>query len=136
MPDRAITIHGADDARAVLAAAASCGVAITLISAPAAAGYAGAGWFHALQEIVSREFPDVRQRWILDCGAAPGHVLAALRAGCRALVFTGDERVREKLAAIAAAHGVTLLAARPQARDARELRDQKAAITAWLRNAA
>jgi hypothetical protein len=71
MPERAITIHGAADARAALAAAASCGAAVTLISAPSAAGYAGPGWFRALQDLVSGEFPQVRQRWILDCGDAP-----------------------------------------------------------------
>lgn len=135
MPDRAITIHGAEDARAALAAAASCGVAVTLISAPSAAGYAGPGWFRALQDIVSGEFAHVRQRWILDCGDAPGHVLAALRAGCDALVFTGEPRVREKLAAIAAAQGATLLAMRPDSLDLGELRDHQA-ILAWLRDAA
>jgi hypothetical protein len=136
MPERAITIHGAEDARAALRAAVACGVAVTLISAPAAAGYAGAGWFRALHDLVSGEFPQARQRWILDCGAAPGHVLAALRAGCEALVFTGDERVRGKLAAIAAQLGATLLAARPESLDLREARDQQAALRAWLRDAA
>lgn len=136
MPERAITIHGAEDARAALAAAASCGVAVTLISAPAAAGYAGPGWFRALREIVSAEFPQVAQRWILDCGDAPGHVLAALRAGCDTLVFTGDSRVREKLAAIAAQQGATLLAVRTESLDLRESRDKQTALLAWLRDAA
>ena len=41
----AIIIHGLDHARAALSAAAECERRVILLSAPGAAGYAGAPWF-------------------------------------------------------------------------------------------
>ena len=67
----------------------------------------------ALAERARAEFPRVAQSWILDCGDAPGHVLAALRAGVRAVVFTGDAGTRARLADIAAARGAVVLAGPP-----------------------
>jgi hypothetical protein len=108
--DRTVVIHGWDDAAAALAGAAG---AVTLLSAPGAGGYAGAGWFAALAAQGRAAFPDVPQRWVLDCGDAPGHVFAALRAGVMAIVFTGPAELRERLAAVAAECGADVLAAVP-----------------------
>jgi len=102
----AVIIHGWADARTALAAARG---PLTLVSAPGAGGYAGAAWFAALAAQGEAAFPDVAQRWVLDCGDAPGHVLAALRAGVRSVVFTGAPEARERLAAAAAACGAALL---------------------------
>jgi hypothetical protein len=103
-------IHGWADAQAALAAA---GRNLTLVSAPGAGGYAGAAWFAALAAQGEAAFPHVAQRWVLDCADAPGHVLAALRAGVRAIVFTGAAELRERLAGVAAACGAALLEAAP-----------------------
>ncbi len=112
MSAQATTVNGWDDAAAALAAAGRSG-AVTLVSAPDAGGYAGASWFVALAQRARREFPAVSQSWILDCGDAPGHVLAALRAGVRIVAFSGDAGTRARLAEIAAAQGAVILADAP-----------------------
>jgi hypothetical protein len=53
----------------------------------------------------------------LCCGEAPGHALAALRAGCRLLVLEGDCLAFPAVAASAAEIGARLLPARPPALD-------------------
>jgi hypothetical protein len=109
--EQAVVIHGWADARAALAAARS---RLTLVSAPGAGGYAGAAWFAALAAQGMAAFPQVAQRWVLDCGDAAGHVLAALRAGVPAVVFTGAPELRERLASVAAACGAELLEEAPK----------------------
>ena len=48
MTDRAIVVHSLDEARIALSAAAALNVPATLISATAAAGYLGPGWFEQM----------------------------------------------------------------------------------------
>ena len=106
----------ASDAQPITVSADSTATAnLTLVSAPGAGGYAGAAWFAALAAQGQAAFPQVAQRWVLDCADAPGHVLAALRAGVRAVVFTGAPELRERLAGVAAACGAALLEASPGA---------------------
>ena len=112
MSVQATIVHGWTDAAAALAAVPP-GSRAVLMSAPDAGSYAGAGWFAALAVRARAEFPAVDQSWILDCGDAPGHVLAALRAGVAAIVFTGAPALRARLEEIAAAHGATILAQAP-----------------------
>ena len=72
----------------------------------------------------------------LDCGAAPGHVLAALRAGLRVLVLDADVPAFATVAAVVAAAGGVLLPARPRALDLRgvDLRRPggQAMLAQWL----
>jgi len=110
--DEVAIIHGWADAQAALAGARA---SLTLLSAPGAGGYAGAAWFAALAAEGKAAFPHVVQRWVLDCGDAPGHVLAALRAGVRAMVFTGTAELRARLASAAAACDAELLESAPEA---------------------
>lgn len=103
-----IIIHGVEDARTAAAAARSLGVGVRLFSAPGAVSYAGAAWFAEAVAAVQSEFPDVAIEAVLDCGDAPGHALAAMRAGVKAIRCTGPRRVREKIAAIADQYDATL----------------------------
>ncbi len=104
-----VIVHDIDHARAAIEAALEAAreatrekvVPVCLLSAPAAAAYLGSGYFHALIETVAVEYPAAQVTGILDCGDAAGHVMAALREGVDAVVFTGPEAVRRKLAAIA-----------------------------------
>jgi fructose/tagatose bisphosphate aldolase len=105
---RCIIVHGIDDARTAAAAARSLGVGVRLASAPGAASHAGAAWFAEIAALVKAEYPDVPIDATLDCGDAPGHAMAALRAGVTSIRFTGPRRVREKIAAIAKGHGARL----------------------------
>ena len=54
-----------------------------LITPEGAASFYGAGYLGALQERAEKEFPDVDFKLIVDCGDAPGHALACLRAGVK-----------------------------------------------------
>jgi len=131
-----IIIHGLDHARAAAAASLATGVPIRLESAPGAAGYGGAAWFREIIARVRFEYPDADLTDLLDCGDAPGHALAALRAGLPAIRFHGPRRVREKIAAIARQCGATVESgADSRARPVLDLdgaRDAEAACFAWL----
>jgi acyl-CoA reductase-like NAD-dependent aldehyde dehydrogenase len=96
-------IHHLEQARAALAAAAEAGCAIQLRSAPGAASYAGVGYLKALGEQVGQEL-------VVDCGDDAGLVMAALRTGCRRLVFSGSEEIGRRLADMAEQLGAELVA--------------------------
>jgi hypothetical protein len=96
-----VVVHDLDEARAALAAAAERGEPIQLRSAVGAASYAGVGYLKALGEAVDHEL-------IVDCGDDAGLVMAALRTGCRRLVFSGDEVIARKLVDMADQLGARL----------------------------
>jgi hypothetical protein len=124
-----LVVHGAAHAR--LAMAAAGGRPVRLLSAPGAAGYGGAAWFLACCAEAGGEALAV-----LDCGADPGRVLQAMRAGLQAVVFTGTPAMADTLEGIARQAGCTLLRARPPALDmaALDLAEPGAArrLEAWL----
>jgi fructose/tagatose bisphosphate aldolase len=132
----AIRVHSAADACAALRAAASLNLPVTLISAPAAAGYAGAGYFAALIAVARAEVPNVAVTDVLDCGAAPGHVLGALRQGLKTLRFCGDGDMAATLAAIARAQEATLITEDLIALDLARIDDAEAACRTWLKRTA
>lgn len=114
---RPVRIRGIEDARLVLGVARDCGRAVVLVSPAGATGYLGGGWWAALTALLRQEFPGTEVTAVLDCADDPGHVLAALRAGCTELSFAGPPEVVAKLADIAAQHGARL---HPPATDAVE----------------
>lgn len=95
-------VHHLEQARAALAAAAEAGCAIQLRSAPGAAGYAGVGYLQALGEQAGHEL-------LIDCGDDAGLVMAALRTGCRRLVFSGSEEIWRRLHDMAGQLGAELV---------------------------
>jgi hypothetical protein len=109
----AVVIHGLSDARVVLA----IGRPVTLLSAVGAALYAGCGWWHALVERASAEFPAVPIDDILDCADAPGPALGALRIGQRRIVLDPTVPGFAAVAEIAASLGCEVLSTRPEALD-------------------
>jgi hypothetical protein len=104
----AVVVHGLADARAALAA----GRAVTLLSAPGAALYAGCLWWRELVQASGHEGVA-----LLDCGAAPGRALEALRLGLRGIVLEVPPPAFAVVAELAAAQGALLLAAAPPALD-------------------
>jgi hypothetical protein len=121
-----VVVHHLEQARAALAAAAEVGCAIQLRSAPGAAGYAGVGYLKALGEQAGQEL-------VIDCGDDAGLVMAALRTGCRRLVFSGSEEVGRRLAdmaeqldaeLVAEAHAPELLILQPEDDPAAALRSR------------
>ncbi len=129
---RRIIFHGIDHARAACAAARELDVAVHLVSAPGAASHAGPAWFREVIAAIRAEYPDAAVNATLDCGDAPGHALAALRAGIGSIRFTGPKRVREKIAAIADALGATLETRSAPALDLAGAADAPAACRDWL----
>jgi hypothetical protein len=95
-------VHHLEQARAALAAAAEADCAIQLRSAPGAAGYAGVGYLQALGEQAGHEL-------LIDCGDDAGLVMAALRTGCRRLVFSGSEEIWRGLHDMAGQLGAELV---------------------------
>jgi hypothetical protein len=123
----AVTIHGLEQARAALAP----GLPVTLLSAPFAGVYAGAGWWLAIMA-AARDVP--RPPHVLDCGTAPGRALEAARAGQGLIVLRAPSAIFDEVRGIAAGYNTTVLAKRPPSLD---LGKPGAARTleAWLRGA-
>jgi len=90
---------------ALLAARASATSPI-LITPEDAASFYGAGYLGALQDRARKEFPDVAFTLIVDCGDAPGHALACLRAGVKSISMNPPN---EKIADIARQMGAELV---------------------------
>ena len=93
-PPLAVVVHDLAQARACLEAAARLGLAVELVSADHVAAFAGVGFLRGVEERLGRSV-------IADCGDDAGLVMAALRAGLREVLFTGEERVRPTLAEMA-----------------------------------
>mgnify|MGYP001189045833 CR=1 FL=1 len=129
----AVTVHGLAQARAALAAAGPRGV--LLLSAPGAAGFAGAAWLLGLVAAAAAR-PGVAHRAALDCADAPGTALAALRAGVPLLVLDGACPGFAAVAAAAREVGATVLPDRPPSLDLGTLdlrrRADLARLSAWL----
>jgi hypothetical protein len=92
--------------RAALEAARADGASPTLLTPEDAAAFYGAGYLAALQDRARREFPDVAFTLIVDCGDAPGHALACLRAGIKVISMNP---LNEKIADIARQMGAELV---------------------------
>src|SRR5215472_3811158 len=126
----AVVIHSLADARTVLATRH----AVTLLSAPGAALYAGSGWWRALIEAAHREYNNVPLIDILDCADASALAVAAIRTGQMRLILQPDAPARQAVAAIAASHGAELFAERPPALDMAQ-RGAARHVHAWLQQA-
>lgn len=123
-----VVVHSLAQARAALTAAAALGKDVTLTSAPGAGSYAGPGWFKALTDEAMRAVPAARCTVVLDCGAAPGMALAALRLGLKRLRFTGAAEAARRLEAL----GATLESGDESVLDLRGVRRPEARCRAWL----
>ena len=83
LPYPAVVVHDLAQARAALCE----GLALTLLSAPGAACFAGAGWWRALIDMARAAHPHTPCQDVLDCADAPGHAMAAVRLGQAILVL-------------------------------------------------
>jgi hypothetical protein len=99
---RFVRINDLTQARAALAAGQRPGgPAVTLATAPGLAHFAGVGYWRAVEAALGRSI-------VIDCGEDAGLAMAALRAGCRDLLFTGDAALAARLADMAGQLGATL----------------------------
>ncbi len=110
-------IHSRAEARAALDLARSSQAALILESPPSAAGQYGVGWWLALVEPLAKDFPDVTFEAVLDCGAAPGFALEALRAGVPWVRLDAPAAVMAALTDIAAGLGGRISGPAPSPRE-------------------
>ena len=132
---RVVIFQSRAHAEAALAVAAELDTPVVLQSAPGVAAYAGAGYLMAVAERAAARRPDAAVTWVIDCGDDPGIALGALRAGWKAVRFSGRADVLAKLADIAAQQGAELLAggAPADALDLHETADPHASCRAYLK---
>jgi hypothetical protein len=122
-----VVVHGLAEASAALRP----GYPVTLLSAPAAAGYAGCLWWRELVAAARARHPATPALDILDCGAAPGHAMAALRVGQRLLLLDPACPAFAAVADAAAGWGAHVLARRPPALDL-GVRGAERRVRSWL----
>ena len=137
MPDRPRLACIVADLRlariAVEAATAACADA-ELWSPPDASANLGVGYWAALDRAIAENAQPGRARTVLDCGSAPGFVLAAFREGLGTVHVAVRDDVRAKLAAIAEAYGAALHPGPPPALDLRDRLDPAASCRFALQN--
>jgi hypothetical protein len=92
--------------KAALEAARADGSSPVLVTPHDAASFYGAGYLAALQTRARQEFPDVSFTLVVDCGDAPGHAMACLRAGVKVISM---EPLNDKIADIARQMGAELV---------------------------
>lgn len=136
---RALLVHDAAGMAMALAAAREAlppGLILPLLSAPGAAHWLAPRLFLAMVAQAS-DTTSPPCLPVLDCGMAAGHALAALRAGCPALVLSGACPAFPSLASAAAERGALLWPEAPAAMDTAGLRPgdprAEARLRAWLR---
>ncbi len=118
----AVVVHDLAQAQAALGE----GLALTLLSAPGAASFAGAGWWRALVTQAQSAHAATPCQDVLDCGDAPGHAMAAIRLGQAILVLDPACPAFARIATLAC-----VLPARPPALDLAE-RGAARRLHAWL----
>jgi hypothetical protein len=118
----AVIIHGLADARLAL----SMRRPVTLLSAPAAALYAGCLWWQSLIAAAETDQPA-----FLDCADAPGRAVEALKLGLRGVILTCEPELFAAVTGIAQAQGAVLLATAPPALDL-AARNAERRLDAWL----
>jgi len=104
--NRPILVRDWRETEAALLKARAEGTAPTLVTPEDAAAFYGAGYLAALQERARQEFADVDFTLVVDCGDAPGHALACLRAGVKRISM---DPLNDKIADIARQMGAELV---------------------------
>jgi hypothetical protein len=130
----ALVVHGRAQAEWALRVAA--GRPVLLVSAPCAALNAGPGWFKAVIAQAAAQFPSAPFAAALDCAAAPGAALAALRAGFKLVIFDLGHPSAASVLGAAQEAGAEVLGIRPEALDLGTLdprrRDDEGQISAHI----
>ena len=123
LPARAVVIHGYAHALAALEAVrapARPACRLVLLSAPAAAGFLGPGWWAALMAALQPRMIATDAADLLDCGSSAGRAMEALRLGLRRLILSPDCAQHAAVLARAAPLGAEVGSVRPEALDLAE----------------
>ncbi|WP_428390835.1 hypothetical protein [Lichenicoccus sp.] len=136
-PSRAVVVHGLLHATlalqqvGALEQAQGVRVRLMLLSAPAAACFMGAAWWLALIRASAPGMAACGASDCLDCGAAAGRAMEALRLGARHLILSPDCPQFDAVRARAAALDARLDTSRPDALDL-AARDADRRLPLWL----
>lgn len=124
-----VIVHNLRQAKAALMAGNEAGCEIQLKSAPGAAAYAGVGYLQALGEAAG-------QALIVDCDEDAGLVMAALRAGCLRLAFSGLDDTWHRLSQMASSKGAEIRGPMDQSPPCLALspEDDGTVIRSWIRS--
>ena len=109
----AVIVHGMDHLRTALRPCRP----VVLLSGTGAALYGGTQWWRALIALGRAEFPTAPMADILDCAAAPGRAMEALRAGQAAIRLDASVPAWPAVSAVAASRGAQIFSHRPPAID-------------------
>ena len=124
----AVTIHSLDEGDRVL----RCRRPVTILSAPGAALYAGAGWWRAVVAELTAGHPQAPFIEVLDCADAPGRAAEALRAGQRRILFRPESAALfASVSAMAEAYGAEIWTERPPSLDM-ATRGAERQLAVWL----
>jgi hypothetical protein len=135
---RAVTVRDATEVAQALdaAAALSLRAPLPLLSPPAAALWLSPALFLAILARGAALAQGAHWHGVLDCGAAPGHALAALRAGVTTLVLDPACPAFARIVAAAARCGGEVWPGRPPALEMARLDRRppqaRAQLIAWL----
>lgn len=131
---RVIIIHNLEQAVAALNVAVKMKTPVVLQSAPEAIFYAGALYLLKLFEQAQKAQPKADAIFILNCGDARAEAISAMQLGHKHIRSNADPELREKLADIAAQHGVTFHTGPYEALDLLGVRHSEKACREWLEN--
>ena len=105
----AIIVHSLDHAVAALECFRDAATDGFVLSPPGGGANLGAAVFQAMIDEARKQVPEARVTAILDCGEDPGYALAAIRAGLKAIVFTGNAEAKSRINDIATQSGCQMI---------------------------
>lgn len=124
--------HDMEQARTAARIAHCAGESLTLFSPPDGARVFGPAMFREMIDGLRLESPGLRLTGILDCGAAAGRALGAIRSGVDAVRVTLEGPALARLSAIAEAYAVSIVTGPFPALDLASVSDPAAACRAAL----
>jgi predicted nicotinamide N-methyase len=128
-----VIVHTLAETCAALQAAAEAQRPLVLHSPPGAVHWLGSGYFLAMIDHARRQTPTTNSLAVLDCGAAPGLAIAALRAGAEAVRLDSAPLIQDKVADIASQLGAALFRESPiEILDLRDIDVPIAAVRSFL----
>jgi hypothetical protein len=128
-----LIVHTKAHVAAVLEAARRLGVPVMLQSAPDAIFYAGALYLLRMFEQAKTSFPDVECGFILDCADAGAEAIMAMQTGHTHIRSAATPEIRQKLAAIAEDHSVTIHTESYESLDLQAVADTTGECIKWLK---
>ena len=131
----AVIVHDIGHVRAVVAAAAALGIAVTVRSAPGASSFLGPSVFRAMVDLARQSAGPADVVAVMDCGRDAGRALSALRHGIERVRVDLPAATAERIADIAGCYGAAIDDDDGVALDLLNCDDPAATCRKWLASA-